>query len=215
MPRLFESLKKEAKLINEVIIVDSGSTDQTLSIAKSYQAKIVRIPHGDFSYAYSLNVGIEEAESENIGVFSAHSLPIYDSCLKVAASYLGYDKVAGVYGPFLADNDASLTERIFYSKNLINLYRQPVVVEGPRMGIMGNTNSFFRRSSWQEHRFDLDMGEGGEDAEWALYWLKKGYKFILEPKVAVYHSHGLAFADFIKQYKHWQKVYRKALDKYS
>jgi len=215
LPRLFESLKRQSQLVSEVIIIDSGSTDQTLSIAKKCQAKIIRIPHGDFSYAYSLNVGLEAAEAKNIAVFSAHSLPVYDNCLKIAASYLDYDKVAGVYGPCLADSDASLTERLCYSINLVRLYRKPVVLESSRMGIMGNTNSFFRRVSWQKHRFDLDMGEGGEDAEWALYWLGKGYKFIFEPKTAVYHSYGLTFGNFLDQFKHWQKVYGKALDKYN
>jgi glycosyltransferase involved in cell wall biosynthesis len=197
-----------------VIIVDSGSTDKTIKIANSYQAKIVRISHSDFSYSYSLNVAIESAKSENLAIYSAHSLPVYNNALKIAAGYLKYDKVAGAYGPCLADNDASLTERAFYFPGLIRLYRSAQVIERPRMGVLGNTNSFIKKSFWQSHPFDLSMGEGGEDIEWASYWLKQAKKIILDPKLAVYHSHGLSFVKFIDQYKHWQKVYKQALAKY-
>jgi rhamnosyltransferase len=214
LPRLLEALKAQSDQINEVIIVDSGSTDDTITIAKSYGVKIIRIPHGDFSYSYSLNVGIEAAKSGNIAVYSAHSLPVFSNSLKSAKKYLEFDKVAGVYGPCLADNDASISERIFYSPGFIDLYRSPKVVERPRIGVMGNTNSFFKKENWQEHRFDLEMGEGGEDSEWAFYWTRKGYKFILEPKTAVYHSHGKGLISFIKQYRHWQETFNKAKSKY-
>jgi len=214
LPDLFKVLKKQGDLIKEVIVVDSGSTDSTLAIAKRFQARIVRIPAADFSYSYSLNVGVERAKAPLIGVFSGHSIPVYSHLLSISRRYFQEPKVAGVYGPCLSLSNASLTERIFYGFNYWRLYRPPQVIDTPHMGIMANTNSLFPKGLWQEHKFDLKMAEGGEDAEWALYWLKQGYKFILEPKMAVAHSHGLGLADFYHQWQNWRKIYKQALEKY-
>ena len=44
-------------LSHEVIIVDSGSTDETLKIANEYGCQITYIKKEDFSFGRSLNVG--------------------------------------------------------------------------------------------------------------------------------------------------------------
>ena len=214
LPQLLKSLKREGELVQEVIVVDSGSTDSTLTIANRFQAKIIRIPASDFSYSYALNVGIEKAEASLIGIFSGHSVPIYSDFLQAGQRYFTEPRVAGVYGPCLPLSNATLTERIFYGFNGWRLYLPPRVIDRPHLGIMSNTNSLFPKKLWQKHQFDLQLVGGGEDIEWALYWLDQGYKFILEPKLAVAHSHGLGLTDFYYQWQRWQKNYRKALDKY-
>jgi len=214
LPQVFNRLKNQRNLINQVIVVDSGSSDDTIAIAEHYQAKIIRIPASDFSYSYSLNVGVEQADSELIGVFSGHSVPIFDDFLQAGVRYFKEPKVAGVYGPCLPLENARLAERFYYGLNNFKLHRQPEVIDQPKLGIMGNTNAIFSKKLWQEHKFDLKMAEGGEDAEWALYWLSKGYKFIFEPRLAVKHSHGLTLTEFYQQWQHWNKIYKQALDKY-
>lgn len=211
---VLRAMKSQRRLIQEVIVVDSGSTDATLAIAERFQARIVRIPAADFSYSYSLNVGIEQAVSDLIGVFSGHSVPIYPDFLSAGRRYFKEPKVAGVYGPCLPLDNASLTERIFYGFGMFHLWRPPQVIDRPHLGIMHNTNTLFPKRLWQEHKFDLKMAEGGEDAEWAFYWLKQGFKFIFEPRLAVAHSHGLGLTDFYQQWQDWHKVYQQALTKH-
>ena len=46
-----------------IIVVDSGSTDNTLEIAKRYNAIIINISKEDFTYGYALNIGLEYAKS--------------------------------------------------------------------------------------------------------------------------------------------------------
>jgi glycosyltransferase involved in cell wall biosynthesis len=214
LPQLLQRLRVQKKYINEVIVVDSGSTDSTLAIAEDFNCQIIRIPHADFSYSYALNVGIEQAKSLYISIFSAHSIPVFDDFYRKSFPYLKLDKVAGVYGYTPPLDNASLTEKIYYSLGYLSIYKKPQVIDKSRMGIMGNTNSLIPKRLWEEHRFDLGMSEGGEDAEWANYWLSKGYKFICEPRLSVYHSHGLSFKDFLSQRRHWQKVYNQAVGKY-
>src|SRR3989344_1548655 len=67
----------------EVIVVDSGSRDKTLEIARKFPVKIFSIPYENFSYPYALNFGISKSSAiKYIVVLSAHSIPISDTWLK-------------------------------------------------------------------------------------------------------------------------------------
>ena len=70
--RLLEGIKQQTIKDVEVILVDSGSTDSTIDIAKSYGAQVVRIPSAEFTFGRSLNYGIKEAKREFIIIASAH-----------------------------------------------------------------------------------------------------------------------------------------------
>ena len=52
----------------EVILVDSGSTDTTIAIAKEFKLKILHITQSDFTFGKSLNLGCN-ASSGDILVF--------------------------------------------------------------------------------------------------------------------------------------------------
>src|SRR3989344_8698376 len=66
----------------EIIVVDSGSTDRTLSIARKFPTEIYEIPFEDFNYPYALNFAIAQAHAEKyIVLLSAHSIPISSTWL--------------------------------------------------------------------------------------------------------------------------------------
>ena len=48
--RLLEGIRQQTVQDVEVILVDSGSTDDTVSIAESYGAKLVRIAPQEFTF---------------------------------------------------------------------------------------------------------------------------------------------------------------------
>ena len=80
LPELLESIRKQfsAYFDFEIVIVDSGSTDNTLDIAKSYSARITPIKKENFSFGRSLNIGCEFANGKYLVFVSGHCIPASD-----------------------------------------------------------------------------------------------------------------------------------------
>ena len=63
--------KLEPQPDDEIIIVDSGSSDATLEIAKNHHARIL-IAEPPFNYSKSLNLGFAAAKNPWVLVISSH-----------------------------------------------------------------------------------------------------------------------------------------------
>ena len=50
--RLLQGIRQQTIKDVEIILVDSGSTDETVSVAASFGARIVRIPSAEFTFGY-------------------------------------------------------------------------------------------------------------------------------------------------------------------
>ncbi|MEO1251513.1 MAG: glycosyltransferase family A protein, partial [Pseudomonadota bacterium] len=65
----------------EIILVDSGSTDGTISLAESFGCRIVHIRKSDFTFGRSLNMGCEAATGDYLAIISAHCVPAHERWL--------------------------------------------------------------------------------------------------------------------------------------
>ena len=63
-------------LPHEVVLVDSGSTDDTLKIAEKHGCKILHITREEFSFGRSLNIGCELATGDILVITSGHCVPL-------------------------------------------------------------------------------------------------------------------------------------------
>ncbi|MEI8143431.1 MAG: glycosyltransferase family A protein [Candidatus Berkelbacteria bacterium] len=199
----------------EVIIVDSGSTDQTLVIVKKYDTqldlKIFEIEPEQFSYPFACNYGAKRALGDILIYISGHSIPIGKNWLRDGLMNFEDKKIAGVYGSVLPSKDASVVEFFGY---LPGYFTQRKNANHVKMGIMGNTNAAIRRELWEKHSFDETYIDGGEDGEWAYYHIQKGFDVVQDPKFAVHHSHGFGLVRYIQQNLHWHKIADKFLSQY-
>src|SRR5205085_638558 len=59
----------------QVVVVDSGSTDGTQAIVRSFPSLLIEIAAEDFTYGYALNLGVANVDAEIVATLSAHSLP--------------------------------------------------------------------------------------------------------------------------------------------
>jgi rhamnosyltransferase len=170
----------------QVIVVDSGSTDETRAIVKTFPATLIQIKPEDFTYGYALNLGVANVEADIVATLSAHSLPHDSDWLRELVQPFSKPRVAGVYGRQLPRSNATLFE-------LIGMRLTGVLSDTPRLldrrPLFSNANGAFRRSLWLDHPFDERVG-GAEDIAWVRTMQERGYVIAYQPTAAVYHSHG-------------------------
>jgi len=65
----------------EIVVIDSGSCDNTLSIAQEFGAHITHIDKSDFTFGRSLNKGCEFARGDFLVFISGHCIPVSDDWL--------------------------------------------------------------------------------------------------------------------------------------
>ena len=199
LEKLFEILKDQAYQDFEIIIVNNNSTDGSDKVAFDYfpkeRVRTVRI--SNFSYPKACNLGAEKARGKYLVYLSAHSYPISNTWLEDGLSNFKDEKVAGVFAFPKPGKDGAFWEKIFFGIHL----------KPKRMGNLGNTNSIIRRDLWEKHKFDESLIVS-EDLEWSIYWKRKGYEIINDPRFSVTHTHHLGLPGIIKQELEWQKAGR-------
>ena len=184
LPGLLKSLEQQSFQNFETIVVDSGSLDRTREIAAQKADQLLRIQSHDFTFGYSLNVGIRNASGKYIAIVSAHTLPVNSVWLAKLIESFHDSQTAMVYGRQLGGEFSKFGE-IQDMRRTFGTKRE--VLKPPRF-FANNANSAIRKDLWQEHQFDESL-LGLEDIEWAKYWMERGYQVIYEPEAILYHIH--------------------------
>ncbi|HEV2268358.1 MAG TPA: alcohol dehydrogenase catalytic domain-containing protein [Steroidobacteraceae bacterium] len=189
LPELFESLHRQQYRDFETLVVDSGSIDRTRDIATANGARLVCLRSEDFTFGYSLNIGIEAARGAFIAIISAHAIPTDENWLSRLIAPLRRPGTAMVFGGQRGHavskfSEARDFERVFHSR--------PMSMDDDHV-FVNNANSAIRKDLWGQHRFDEGL-PGLEDAEWAKYWIPRGLEVFYEPSASVYHVHTESWA---------------------
>ena len=165
----------------EVIIVDSGSTDKTLEIARKFPVKIIEIKSDEFNMSYALNLGISKAKGEIIGIVSGHTIPCSNTWLAGGLKNFRDGKAVGVTGPLSSNPLTYLWRPLGFS--IFDSFRRAEYTSN-----MTNTHALIRKKMWRLYPFDEKLS-GSEDRDWAREMLARGYNIVRDRKFAAYHSH--------------------------
>ncbi len=167
----------------EIVIVDSGSTDDTLQIARCFPVRIVHIDKEDFSFGRSLNRGCAAATGDVLVFVSGHCIPVAGSWLKDLVAPLGRDGVVYSYGGQLGNGESSFSECQIFAKYF------PAESRVPQEGFYcNNANSALLKSAWASHPFDEEL-TGLEDMHLAKKLVGLGHRIGYVANAAVYHLH--------------------------
>ena len=184
MPALLEGIGSQGYRDFETVVVDSGSYDRTRDIAKQHCDRLLRIDSRDFTYGYSLNVGIEASKGRYVVLVSAHTEPVDDSWLGNLITPLGDATTAMTFGKQIGGGLSRFSD----VQDLGRTFGSERQLMTPPHYFAHNANSAIRRDLWASHRFD-EVLPGLEDIAWAKYWMERGYNVIYEPSAAIYHGH--------------------------
>ena len=181
--RLLEGVRQQTVKDVEVILVDSGSTDSTVTIAKSFSAKIVHIPSAEFTFGRSLNLGIKSASCELIVIASAHVYPVYPDWLEKLLEPFQDNQVALAYGKQRGYEGSKYSEHQIFHQ----WYPETGSLD-QITAFCNNANAAIRKSLWEKHNYDESL-TGLEDLEWAKWAKGEKYKIAYVAEAEITHIH--------------------------
>lgn len=190
--RLLEGINQQTVKDLEIILVDSGSSDNTLAIAKSYGAQIIQIKPQDFTFGRSLNLGLAAATHELVVIASAHVYPVYPDWLERLLEPFSNPTTGLVYGkqrgtprqPRFTDLPATkFSEHEIFARWFPE---QPDLNQSHPF--CNNANAAIRKSLWLNHPYDETL-TGLEDLAWAKWLLGQNYRLAYIPAAEIIHIH--------------------------
>lgn len=210
-----EDLLRLAYPNKEIIIVDDGSTDRTLEVARSYAkgdfVKVVTKSNGGKWDA--LNTGIKESKGKFIVCIDADTL-LDQNAIQRLIKHFNDPKIAAVAGNVKVGNRSGILTKLQALEYIvgINLHRRTeasfqnvTVVPGP-IGA-------FRASVLKE----IGLFEGdtfAEDADITIRILKAGYKTVFEARAFGYTEAPKSMNSLAKQRYRWYRGSLQAISKH-
>ncbi len=184
----------------ELVVIDSGSIDDTVAIANEYGATIISIPPDEFDHGLTRNKAIEAASGEIIVLISQDVIPGNQYLIRNFVAAFDDPKVAGACARQVPREDADIltkrnlniwltgrkTEEIRWIKDW-QIYRGLSPLERYYVCNFDNVCSAIRKSVWLDIPFRAN--EFGEDIDWAHQVLEAGWKIAYWPNACVIHSH--------------------------
>lgn len=186
LPEVFEALARQDLDGRpwEIVVVDSGSTDDSRALAEAAGARIVDIAKFEFTFGRSLNVGCEAARGRALVFISGHCIPVGERWLADLIAPLGRDGVAYTYGRQIGH-----AEHTKFSEHQLFAKYFPERSAVPQDGFFcNNANAALLREVWEHNRFDETL-TGLEDMELAKRLVAAGHKVGYVAEAPVIHIH--------------------------
>jgi rhamnosyltransferase len=188
----------------ETIVVDSGSSDDSVQLARGHGALVREIPARDFSHGAARNLGASLAQGELLVFISQDAYPVEEDWLaRLSAPLHAEEAVAGVYGRQLPHEGASPPERYFLDFLYGPEPRTQRAASSSELTmettLFSNVNAALRRALWERFPFPEDLIMS-EDQDWSRRVLLEGYAVVYEPGAAVRHSHNYTLLGALRRF---------------
>jgi len=168
------------KELVEIIIVDNGSTDNTVGLVQAYPIKLIIEDDIESPYA-ARNRGLEAATGEYIALIDANKIPNVDWLTEgiTAIKSSRADLLGGAILFSLPDSPSvsNMYDAITFNNN----YRLVTIEKGSAAG-----NLFFRRSLIDDIGMFPEKFRSGMDIWWTQKAVRGGYKLEYSEKAIVF-----------------------------
>lgn len=204
-----EVFKKSLAMINsqnfvgeiDLVVIDSGSTDETISVAKNAGATVLTIENKEFHHSRTRNKALASAKFDKIVYLVQDALPVSEKWLSQLCAALDLEEVASVSIRQIPHEDADVSARFEVEFHGNYLGDKPYLkyIESPdefsnlsyddALHLIRHDNvcSIYRRNLLEQYPFpDVDFAE---DMAWAHEMILRGYKILYDPRIVIMHSH--------------------------
>jgi len=192
----------------EVIAIDSGSTDATLSKLARYPIRVERIPAEQFNHGETRNLGAQIARGEFIVFLTQDATPANDQWLQHLITPMQTDTcIAAVCSrqlprqecnPVVAGHLAT-TYPLCSTKEEIKHFppgkRDQQIFR--RCITLSNVSAAYRKTTLL--RFPFPRTNFAEDAAWEFAALRRGDATMFQPQSVVLHSHTYTMLEWLRR----------------
>lgn len=193
----------------EIVIVDSGSCDNTVKIARAANCKVIEIAPAEFSHSYARNIGADAAsgnyllfmvqDAYPIGVYWTYGIIKYlieyadnkliaVSCAEYSRNDSGmmYDSMINTHYRFLGCLD--------YDR--IGDYRGGDHMSLRAYGQLSDVSCLISKETFNKYRY---RGDYAEDLDLGIRLIKDGYCVAMLASIKVIHSHNRPAYYYLKR----------------
>lgn len=210
--KLLKTLYSQSLKDFEIIVIDSGSNDSTILVAKKYECTVYEIKPDEFHHSKTRNYGAELCNGDYIVYITQDALPLNSEWLSNLVSNCSKKNVAAVYSRQIAYPDSNPMEKFFYyyfypeEKQIATKNEVIDPLKYWMEYVSSDVSSCYKKKMWQRIKFREDI-EIAEDKDFSIRALKLGYKIVYEPNSTVCHSHKYSiFSNFKRRYKEGQTL---------
>lgn len=191
---LLAGLRLQERQPDEIIVIDSASTDTTVHVAHEYGATVVPIPLAEFDHGGTRTLGATIARGELLVFFTQDALPAGRHLLARLVAPFDADEAIGMsYGRQLPAFDADLLAAHLRQFNYPEQSAVRSFADRTRCGLgtvfASNSCAAYRREVLAEVGYFPKGLIFGEDTWVAGKVLQRGRKIAYVAEAAVYHSH--------------------------
>jgi glycosyltransferase involved in cell wall biosynthesis len=195
---LLDALERERP--DEVLVIDSGSRDRSVEIARAAGVELIEIPPAEFGHGRTRNLGAARTTGDLICFLTQDAVPVPGWLAAHREAFSLDARVGACYGPHLprADTSPMIARELSEFFAGFSLNGRPVV-QGPGDPVfLSNVNASYLRRCWEEIRFE-DVPYA-EDQAFARALLAAGWSKVYHPGAAVEHAHDYGPVEFMRRY---------------
>lgn len=183
----------------EIVIVDSGSDDGTVELARAAGCTVVEIAPRDFTHSYARNTGADSARGDYLLFMVQDAYPIGDYWVYGMLRYLldhAADKLAAVSCAEYSRSDSDMMyDSLIYTHyrflgcleyDRIGEYRSDDHMSLRAYGQLSDVACLISRETFNRYHYH---GDYAEDLDLGIRLIKDGYRVAMLASVKVVHSH--------------------------
>jgi glycosyltransferase involved in cell wall biosynthesis len=198
LEELLDALAREG--VPEILVIDSGSRDRSLQIARAAGVELLEIPPHEFGHGRTRNLGVERTSGELICFLTQDATPVRGWLAAHLQSFTLAERVGAAYGPHLPRADTSP----MIARELTEFFGgfapdgRAVIQRANDPSFLSNVNACYARACWEEIRFrDVPYSE---DQAFGADLLAARWAKVYNPAAAVLHAHDYGTAEFMRRY---------------
>ncbi|MCG2711528.1 MAG: glycosyltransferase [Candidatus Omnitrophica bacterium] len=200
--------RQASERIIEVIVIDSGSSDNTIEIIRSFSAVLlVENPPEVFQHGRTRNLGGNMAQGKYIVFLNGDAVPLNKNWLEPLINDLEEDdSIVGVYSRHIPKKNCYLymeIELISGMRPVKEIIRFSNFIQNDKQVHLAGLIRFstvscaIKKSVWDKMPFTETLPIG-EDQDWAKRMLEAGYAIAYEPASVIIHSHNYTLTRLFK-----------------